>query len=168
MLKKWLAGFGVITTLMATTSMASKTGETNVESTTVKVGSCICFPKGGYLEDDDGNAVHISSGEQIHIVWMNDGKYRAYVPKANMVLYYTAEPTNPGEEIKVVDEEGGLILGDLNRDSQVDVFDLVLMRRIMVEGTGDTHLYYMSDFNGDNTVSIADLVKFQKWLLGCC
>ncbi len=164
MLKKWLAGCAVVTALMATTtSMASQAEETKGD---VKVGSCICFPKGGYLEDDDGNPVHISSGEIIHIVWMNDGKYRAYVPKANMVLYYTAEPTNP--EIEVVDEAGGLILGDLNRDSQVDAFDLVLMRKIMIEGTGDTHLYHMCDFNGDNLVSIADLVVFNKWLLGYC
>jgi arabinogalactan endo-1,4-beta-galactosidase len=55
-----------------------------------------------------------------------------------------------------------IILGDINEDSIIDVFDVVAMRKALLRD--EKSLQY--DINGDNTVGIADLVKLQRFILG--
>ena len=72
------------------------------------------------------------------------------------------------------------VLGDLNRDNRVDVFDLVLLKRIVIDDY-DFNLYdykdipgmmdraidrQVADINSDAEVSVADVVCMQQFILG--
>lgn len=54
------------------------------------------------------------------------------------------------------------IAGDLNGDESVDVFDLVLMRKAVVEKSNDP----IYDINHDDQVTVADLVALHNRLMG--
>ncbi|WP_294413529.1 dockerin type I repeat-containing protein [uncultured Ruminococcus sp.] len=60
--------------------------------------------------------------------------------------------------------------GDLNMDGNVDSFDMIALRKLLVNGYIKGVDYYDAVFNGDvnhdNKVSIADLIMLQKYLLG--
>ncbi len=57
--------------------------------------------------------------------------------------------------------------GDANMDSSVDVFDLIIMKKALLNGE---ELGYsaqkLSDVNGDGTFNIADIVSLQRFLNG--
>ena len=58
-------------------------------------------------------------------------------------------------------------LGDVNEDNNVDIFDLVALRKLLVSGQSrsfDSDNY--ADVNFDRKVNIADLVRLQQFLLG--
>ena len=58
------------------------------------------------------------------------------------------------------------ILGDINDDKRVDVFDMVLMRRALIEPLSDAREKLAADMNGNGTIDISDAVLLQKFLLG--
>ena len=64
----------------------------------------------------------------------------------------TVEPTETRE----------ILLGDINEDSIIDVFDVVAMRKALLRNEKSPQY----DLNGDNKVGISDLVKLQKFILG--
>ena len=58
-------------------------------------------------------------------------------------------------------------LGDVNEDGDVDIFDLVALRKILV--SGQSRSFYSdnyADVNFDRKVNMADLVRLQQFLLG--
>ncbi|MBQ3408025.1 MAG: dockerin type I repeat-containing protein [Clostridia bacterium] len=59
-----------------------------------------------------------------------------------------------------------LILGNLNFDGVVNVFDMTMMRKALIYGWNDTIAYRMADMTGDGYVNVADLVYMHRWLLG--
>ena len=57
--------------------------------------------------------------------------------------------------------------GDINKDGIVDVFDIIPLRRIILELLGDNFSYlYRADVNSDGMVNVADLVSLQRFILG--
>lgn len=70
------------------------------------------------------------------------------------------------EEITI--PSGQLLVGDLDLDMKIDSFDLVLMRKAVIDPSlvkSDLHKAVV-DLNGDNEVNIADVVTMQNYLLG--
>lgn len=70
------------------------------------------------------------------------------------------------EEITI--PSGQLLVGDLDLDMKIDSFDLVLMRKAVIDPSivkSDLHKA-VADLNGDNEVNIADVVTMQNYLLG--
>ncbi|WP_295072537.1 carbohydrate-binding protein [Ruminococcus sp.] len=65
------------------------------------------------------------------------------------------KPNTPAEEY---------ILGDLNGDGMVDVFDLCSMRNAAVDG--DAERFEAADINGDGAIDENDLVLLKKFLSG--
>ena len=58
-------------------------------------------------------------------------------------------------------------LGDVNEDGDVDIFDLVALRKLLV--SGQSRSFYSdnyADVNFDRKVNMADLVRLQQFLLG--
>ena len=55
-----------------------------------------------------------------------------------------------------------IILGDINSDGVIDVFDVISMRKALLSGSRSAEF----DLNGDNEVGVADLVKLQRFILG--
>ena len=70
---------------------------------------------------------------------------------------------------KLIEEENGseYKIGDINKDGIVDVFDIIPLRRIILELLDDNVSYlYRADVNGDGMVNVADLVSLQRFILG--
>ena len=65
----------------------------------------------------------------------------------------------------VVTSAEEVILGDLNNDGIVDVFDLVLMRKSVLNKKISHAERRVSDLNGDASIDVADAVIMQKFLL---
>ena len=67
-------------------------------------------------------------------------------------------------EIEVIE---GIIKGDLTGDGKVTVFDLIMMRKHLVNNSiSGTITALTADFNGDEEFSIADLVAINNFILG--
>ena len=62
--------------------------------------------------------------------------------------------------LEPVEEYG--ITGDINGDGAFNVFDYILLRRAVINGSGKA----VCDLNGDGESSIADLVAFRSFLTG--
>ncbi len=57
--------------------------------------------------------------------------------------------------------------GDVNRDGVVDVYDLILLRKTVIQLSAKSDIPPVnSDVNGDGSVNVADIVSLQKFLLG--
>ncbi|MBQ9111545.1 MAG: hypothetical protein IJY06_09300 [Oscillospiraceae bacterium] len=69
--------------------------------------------------------------------------------------YYYTEIENPPSESG--------IFGDLDRDGNVDAFDLAILKRRVLE---PDYFYRFADCNLDNTVDVTDVIALQKYLLG--
>ncbi|MCM1007150.1 MAG: DUF6055 domain-containing protein [Ruminococcus flavefaciens] len=70
------------------------------------------------------------------------------------------------EEITI--PSGQVLIGDLDLDMKIDSFDLILMRKAVIDPSlvkSDLHKA-VADVNGDNEVNIADVVTMQNYLLG--
>lgn len=55
-----------------------------------------------------------------------------------------------------------VLLGDINSDGSIDVFDIVAMRKCILNGDKSTE----NDLNRDGAVGLADLIKLQRFILG--
>lgn len=58
------------------------------------------------------------------------------------------------------------IPGDMNDDKTVDCFDMVLMRRAVIESPEDERQKLAADMDGDGKIAVNDAVLLQKFLLG--
>lgn len=62
--------------------------------------------------------------------------------------------------------------GDVNLDNELNIFDVVALRKMLVNGVGEEYSYEEftasnnADVNQDGVVSIADLILLQRYLLG--
>lgn len=55
-----------------------------------------------------------------------------------------------------------IILGDINNDEVIEVYDVISLRKAVIVGSKSEEL----DLNGDKEVNIADLVKLQRYIQG--
>ena len=56
------------------------------------------------------------------------------------------------------------VLGDVNEDSKVNIFDSVLIRKYLLTGEAEIN-YDNADMNDDGTVNVADLVMLNSFLI---
>ncbi|MBR4626238.1 MAG: carbohydrate binding domain-containing protein [Ruminococcus sp.] len=59
-----------------------------------------------------------------------------------------------------------LNIGDLNFDGKITVFDLILARRVLTNGTTDALVKKAADVDSNGTVEVADIVSISGFLLG--
>lgn len=72
------------------------------------------------------------------------------------------DPTDP----PFIPSIDNLIAGDVTLNGVVDVFDLVAMRKGVINGFSDDNQKYCADVNADGENNVSDLVLLQKFLLG--
>ena len=108
--------------------------------------------------------------EKIWVIGVDDERqaFRVYIPRLHkyeddIVLYLKYENV---VNVKHEDEEDGISIGDLQSDGNLDVFDMIRMRRGIINGWNDEINEVLADVNADGMVTIGDLVKLQRWLLG--
>lgn len=68
-------------------------------------------------------------------------------------------------EIDAHAAETDVILGDVNDDDRVDVFDLCLMKRELVEPGTTSINKTAADVNADGVVDVKDAIEVQEFLL---
>lgn len=112
---------------------------------------------------DDGNPIvtyniykkDVKSGELVTLGELN---------MANAVNYIAmAKPYDPNETYMNPIE---FIWGDINGDERADAFDMVLMRRALIEPLTDKRQILSADTNSDGEINVSDAVLLQKFLLG--
>jgi hypothetical protein len=60
-----------------------------------------------------------------------------------------------------------VLLGDANMDGVVDIFDAIALRKaILFDEYADKINHYFSDLNKDGQISVGDLVRLNRYLLG--
>lgn len=111
---------------------------------------------------DDGNPV------VTYQIYMKDYKSGdkvtlGAVNMANAVNYVAmAKEYDPNAFIDPIE----FIHGDINDDKVVDCFDMVLMRRALINPLTDEREKLSADMNGDGEIAIEDAVLLKKFLLG--
>lgn len=154
-----------------TTTEASSPAEVGAairKKLNVKVCDVIYKDDKAYLYDVEGNIRRAGSGWNMWIIGVDDEnqRFRVDVPKmreeGNSVFYLLYADAEDAIGVS----HKGYVVGDLDYDQRVDVFDLCLMKRYFIYGWDSPLKKVLADMNDDNQVTVADLVWLQKWLLG--
>ena len=136
------------------------------KSLKVRVSDIVNFGDRIYLYDRDENIIQADAGENLYIVGIDDEnqQFRVIASEKDYagILHLKYEDV---KEPYIMSHEV-LVVGDLNYDGVVDVFDMCLMRRGYIHGWDDGLKEYLADMNDDGDFTVADLVWLQKWLLG--
>ena len=129
--------------------------KTNIEIYTSSGGNAQKFK---FIKNDDGTyyivtknsqdkkAVEIDSASE-----QNGGNAQQYEINGNNCQKWILEPV-----------EQSAMLGDINDDNEIDIFDLTALRNEIINGKNSEKC----DLNGDNSVDIADCVILKKAVLG--
>ena len=113
--------------------------------------------KGNYVQLANTNFKIPSGASDLYLyVETESGTDNFYIDEAIVAVKGTK--INGPAEIKFT-------LGDLNSDGVIDSFDLVLLRRGLINGFKNTAAALAADVNQDSKNDIADAVVFQKYLL---
>ncbi len=57
-------------------------------------------------------------------------------------------------------------LGDINNDNRINVFDLVLIKKALIEGCENSGIEAACDVNMDGEITMLDIVRMQKFIVG--
>ena len=127
---------------------------------------------------DDGNPSvtyniykkDVKSGEKVTLGAVNMNTAVNYVVAATEYKENSVtEPTAPvaTEPVTTTPQniDSSFIYGDLNYDGRVDVFDMILMRRELVNGSLKREAKRRADVDADGKVTVADIVQLQSFLL---
>lgn len=133
---------------------------------------------GDMFRFNQNTIVSLMSGEEIEIT-PNDTCYLTSGPDGRGQWRIYIEGMDPSTKVYVrfwtdtnftVIQENALIAGDLNADTHVDAFDLVIARRLLIESINGDAIDALSlirgDMNKDECFNVADLVALQRFLLG--
>lgn len=74
------------------------------------------------------------------------------------------QPTDPPASVNPPEKPENVIAGDINSDKEVDVFDMIEMRKLVADNFAGAPA--SADTNGDGEFTVADAVSLQKYLLG--
>ncbi len=104
----------------------------------------------------------VTSGQQVTLGAVNMATAVNYVVAATEFgSDITTTPASPVQQ----SANNGFIYGDLNSDSRVDIFDMVLMRQELVNERLDRNTKRRADVDADGKVTVADAVQLQSFLL---
>ncbi len=133
-------------------------GRITVDGKTVAEGKITINPCD--IADSDENGAYRIGAD-------NNGK-NGFNGLVDFVRVFSSEAEEPTETYTGgVDIDASILVGDVYSDMRIDVFDLVRIRQLAINSDGMTAKEKAAaDVNGDGTVTIADAVTMQNYILG--
>ncbi len=123
-------------------------------------GSCCLVTKGsGFGQTLEVINAETADGANVQQWVFNDHTYQnwEFIPVSYLNGQTGMECTTIGE---IFDP------GDLNSDGKVNVFDMILFRRLQISDNMTQKQKYAADVNADDSVTLSDMVVLQKHILG--
>jgi len=175
-----IVGIGSLSTevLVGSAAETAQTAEETTDSANARIfnsGDVIYFKKETELQRPNGDSVFLEPVELITIIGYDDENqcYRCYgtrycTKKRGLLLYISYE--DAAQAVYWFDI--GEVEGDLNRDGYVDIFDLGLMKGLLISYDEEALSWRteeklaIADINRDGDFSVLDVVWLQKWILG--
>lgn len=164
----------------ATETTTANGGEVEENVRNIKPLDDIVIDYSVELYRPDGRVEETGSYEVLSIIGIDDEnqRYRVYVPrfcteKKGFVLYLSYSDTVDAEIVT----HNGYVIGDLYDDAKVDVFDIAVMKKGILSNWAydkkkpaqlikHERSLTLADINGDDEVSVIDLIMLQRWVLG--
>lgn len=141
-----------------------------IDLNTLKLGSIDQW-SGKYHSDYDITISAAASGEEQFTCWnikgaeITSGDKNSPTITVRLSSDATIEAVYGDSEGTITDEpDEEYILGDLNSDGVVDIYDLSRMRKAVVSGSSDN--LKSADINGDKAVNVDDLALLKKFISG--
>lgn len=159
------------TIMPAAGATAAEEGAEIRKNLNLTTGTVISYNEGVELFYANGNRIFSGRGERIWIIGVDDAnqRFRVYIPlycseKMGTVLFMAYSSCT--DEAKNVEGMPCFVMGDLYRDEQVDIYDLAMMKRGLLNGGFRREMdNLLADVNNDGKFTVLDIVCMQKWLL---
>lgn len=139
------------------------TGELIINGRTSASGTITINP------DDIASSVSVSDKTAAYRLGADSNGENSLNGSVDYVHLYNGRTLNPANITYTEREEiinNRVILGDTDFDGSLDIFDMVIFRKMLLSGEiPSKRLLAAADLNGDGIFSVADAVLMQKYLL---
>ena len=99
----------------------------------------------------------------VHIPGLGDPKNIAFIPDSTVENFL---PDYPISEYKYAPSALKVILGDINSDNIIDIFDLIAIKQGLINGFSTQTAEMAADADSSGEVSVNDAVLIQKYIHG--
>ncbi len=126
--------------------------------------------------DDIANAVLSSDQTAVYRFGADENSANCFNGSADFIRIYREKAADPAETYTGTEditdipdipaEPSQVMTGDCNLDARINIFDLMMMKKFIFEKTELTpQLAAASDVNGDKSLTVADAVVLQKYIV---
>lgn len=126
----------------------------------------------GITPDEIANAVSVTDSTAAYRIGADNTGSSGFKGSMDFFRIYSGETTAPTEVYteteEITEEKAQVIVGDINYDMTVDIYDLIEMRGIILDNPAMVSAQQLAalDLNGDKDCNVADLVLMQQYLIG--
>ena len=134
-----------------------------------------CITLGNWQSSIDFSASDLDSQNTLSISFENKystmivNKWHGDVTLEKVIIHYesskqTTTTAKPVTTTEVTTTDNKILVGDLNNDGMLNVFDFSLMKYFIF--TKNTEYKVVGDFNGDGSFTLVDVLSFSRFILG--
>ena len=84
----------------------------------------------------------------------------------NLIDFYIDDVIAKGSAASIPQKPVPATRGDLNRDGNIDVYDVILMREAIIDGQNEKSILKTADINGDGNIDKTDLEYVAGFVMG--
>lgn len=146
--------------------------QAGINQTIPEAGWIVSFAYPRSFYDENGQEAWVPENTPIYLLQslptIYTKRFRIYVPDitTDSVYYFDIKSHQQDVYPLTIESEDGLVLGDLAKDKKINCFDMVLMRRLLIDTEYSDEEKALADLNGDAEISVADAVLMQGFILG--
>lgn len=140
------------------------TGRLDINGETAAAGTVNINP------EDIADSVTLSDNSAAYRLGADNNGNNEFNGSFDFIRIYSSEAEAPSEiyteHEDITADKNKTLAGDLDFSENIDVFDLALMKRLILSDTEpDARTFAASDINGDGKVNVSDAVLLQQYLL---
>lgn len=140
------------------------TGRLDINGETAAAGTVTINPA------DIADSVTLSDNIAAYRLGADNNGNNEFNGSFDFIRIYSSEAEAPSEiyteHEDITAEKNKTLAGDLDFNENIDVFDLTLMKRLILSDTEpNARTFAASDINGDSKVNVSDAVLLQQYLL---